>query len=315
MKLFKKINFLKKFKNKTFFNLINKNCIMKNIFNWYFYQVLSTHFKTLLCQIDPIIFIINKKIENERKTLFHFLSVFSYSVLIVIYGNIGLHYQATGNLLTSFTDFSLSLYVYTHQISPRAIWPQIDLALGFIDVLETLAIFLALAFTQKIKTKFTFFLLQKNQNDKQVIKLFINGQRLSKTETKKLLTVRKKLKTIFAFIVIGYFLFGISFFWVNLWLNSAYTQNAISTLFFFRAAREGAKRRLIFCAELVGYMMCSAAHFAERNLSSAPCQLLEMLPFSLVLFFRPLHSFAVIMFSVFSIELKFCILVQKVKTI
>lgn len=60
---------------------------MKNIFKWY-YQILRTHFKTLLCQIDPIIFITNKKIENERKTLFHFLFSFSYSVLIVIYGNI-----------------------------------------------------------------------------------------------------------------------------------------------------------------------------------------------------------------------------------
>lgn len=134
--------------------------------------------------------------------------------------------------MTSFTEFSFSLYVYTHQISPRAIWPQIDLALGFIDVFATLAIFLALAFTQKIKTKFTFYLLQKNQNDKQVIKLFINGQRLSNTETKKLLTVRKKLKTIFAFIVIGYFMFGILFFWVNFWLNNVYPQNVISTLFF-----------------------------------------------------------------------------------
>ena len=139
----------------------------------------------MFSQIDPVICITDKKIENERKTLFHFLFPFCFTVFVVFYGIFGLHYQATGEWLTSFTDYSLSPYVYIHQASPRAVWSQMDIALGSIDGTATSIIFLALAFTQKkLKTKFTFFLLHTTQNEKPTTKVFINGHCLSKMKRK-----------------------------------------------------------------------------------------------------------------------------------
>ncbi len=144
-----------------------------------------------------------------------------------------MHYQATGEWLTSFTDYSLSPYVYIHQTSPRAVWIQMDIALGSIDGTATSIIFLALAFTQKkLKTKFTFFLLHTIQNEKPTTKVFINGHCLSKNEKKKLLTVQKNIKTIFVLFVIFFCLFGNSYFLVNAWLNDVYTPSASSALFF-----------------------------------------------------------------------------------
>lgn len=110
-------------------------------------QLLKNHFDVLSNQLNPIYRSINQNTPNlQFQQKVHNIVPFLLNIAVVLYGMFGLHFEATGKLPT-IQELFTSPYILAHQITPHQIWPQIDFAYQF-DNLLILLIFAIFAFLQ-----------------------------------------------------------------------------------------------------------------------------------------------------------------------
>ncbi len=110
----------------------------------------------------------------------------------------------------------------------RVVWPQLDFGLGVCDFFATLAIYLALAFTDQVKDQFRFYLVT---NENKENKLYVNGKTLPKEETAKMMTVRWQVKFALGTLISSYYIFLTVFFYANIWFNDVYERTIASTVY------------------------------------------------------------------------------------
>ncbi|KAH9397544.1 hypothetical protein TYRP_003863 [Tyrophagus putrescentiae] len=180
------------------------------------------HWSALVGTLDP------------KKPL-HYIFPFFAILVTYLYGVFGLHYEATGQLVTSLEQFTGSPHVFTHQVVPQMIWPQLDFVILFCDFFAMVGVYLALYFTDPVKGRFRFFLSSDGKT------LFINGAALPEAETVKILAARRRLRTVAIAFSEGFHLFLSAFFLGNVWLNDVYRRtlfgNIVFTIFAVRYTR------------------------------------------------------------------------------
>ena len=189
----------------------------------------SVHLQTLLCRVDPVV------VQEKQQTSFHFLFAAAIVLFTQLYGLFGLHHQATGNWPASLRDLASSPYVYTHQVSPQAMWSQIDLSFAGIDFSVTFTVFLAFAFTRQVDQRQQFCLRRDVDQQQRQVLLLVNGKTLKEEETKQLLAIRRRVKTAFALLVALIFLSFMFFSYVNLYLNGACERKSLLDLVLYWA--------------------------------------------------------------------------------
>lgn len=196
-------------------------------------HILLEHWQTLASQLDPIILISNTEKHLNPTSRRFLLFPLALTLFTYFYGIFGLHYEATRNALNSLASLQCSNHIFTHQMVPQAIRHQCDFIVLINQFFAIVGVFTALLLTRPIRAHFrfchfrAFFGEQKN-----VIKLFINGKALPKAETKKMLTVRRRMRMTAASLSGSFYLLVLLFFLGNVWLNDVYVRSA-SSLFFW----------------------------------------------------------------------------------
>lgn len=194
-------------------------------------DILFSHWTALTNQLDPILPVFNSK-KYKNTTRFHFLFPIVLTLFNHVYGIIGLHYEATGNILV---DFENSQHIFTHQIVPKMIWSQTDFIVFYSNFYAIMGVFLTLLFTKPIQTPFRFFVFSspdKLFSGRQENKLLMNNKLFSERETTKMLTARRKMQIILAVVSGSFYFFLIIFFYVNVWLNNVYVRS-VTSLFYW----------------------------------------------------------------------------------
>lgn len=162
---------------------------------------------------------------TTTKKPLHYIFPFFAILVTYLYGVFGLHYEATGQLVTSLEQFTGSPHVFTHQVVPQMIWPQLDFVILFCDFFAMVGVYLALYFTDPVKGRFRFLLSSDGKT------LFINGAALPEAETVKILAARRRLRTVAIAFSEGFHLFLSAFFLGNVWLNDVYRRSSTSIFY------------------------------------------------------------------------------------
>lgn len=193
-----------------------------------FTNIILTHLKALLCQVDPLLPVevdtylyLNKMFKCK-----HFLFPCCFDF---IYRNLPkFRITLQGNWKCFILEKLFNPYVFSHQIVSVDVWKQFDFVL-FCDTITTMIIFITLATTKEVKKQFQFFIVTTNVNRDNVIfenqkqqQVIINKQILTKNETTKMFFVQRLVWKTLSTLLTGFYIFVFVFFYSNVWLNDVY---------------------------------------------------------------------------------------------
>lgn len=141
----------------------------------------KTHLFTLLSQLDPIEVSIFPGPRPDPKH--HYGIALAIVAFALIYGVFGFHLESStfisGDL--SMTDLATSLrtspYIVSHQVVPRSIWPQMDVAFS-LDICSLICVCIVLLTRRQLDAKFQMKLSSGDEIDKQQIVIGSKGMNL-----------------------------------------------------------------------------------------------------------------------------------------
>lgn len=200
-----------------------------------FQNSLISHLRTLNSQLLPIQSDVDKRNERQNKSLqknaskskqrYHFGIPLLISVFVTLYGTFYLPAQAA-NFDSSWTEnLTTSRYLVTHQIVPRSLWRHFDMG-SLLTVIASTGILFYATVRRDLETNFQISLSCKDQQRYSIGKLLLDAEVSSAVAI-----FQKKIPILIWSSILPFFIVALSFYYVNLVLNDAYTVGPFSLIY------------------------------------------------------------------------------------
>lgn len=157
------------------------------------------HFALLMERLDPIYTINKPRQKKLNPKPLNIKPQYSFALFVIItaavaYGLIFLELESVG--YQSWEMFRSSPYIAIHQLEPEIVWHQLDIAWALNEI-AAICIFIVLLFTRDVDKNSQIYY---NPDQEQI---FIGSKILSKPETKKILSIRRKVKRFSVTAILG----------------------------------------------------------------------------------------------------------------
>ena len=196
-----------------------------------FQNLLISHLKTLNSQLLPIQRDVNNRSKQQDKNAFkskqryHFGIPLLISVFVTIYGTFYLPAQAA-NFDSSWTEnLTNNRYLVTHQIVPRSLWRHFDMG-SLLTVIASTGILFYATVRRDLETNFQISLSCKDQQRYSIGKLLLDAEVSSAVAI-----FQKRIPILIWSSILPFFIVALSFYYVNLVLNDAYTVGPFSLIY------------------------------------------------------------------------------------